>query len=209
MKSEYIDVEYVEVIEEDSMLTKEYLQENPSIIGEEIAKLAKSIEDSKSDIEKIKSRNLWKRLTTNNTKDLADVMLKQNETTTAFLTIVQGIILLSMNNIEVLAQIMDAIEKKEEEDFIRDNQHTSMAKDYLIEAIKSAKKIQNNEYGINEAKEKLKRQAITIENLKEVQQKNLDQIDTLENKVYDINKSIRIKSYVFVALIVILILIKI
>lgn len=209
MKSEYIDVEYVEVIEENSLLTKEYLQENPSVIGVEIAKLARSIEDSKSDIEKIKSRNVWERLTTNNTKDLADVMLKQNETTTAFLTIVQGIILLSMNNTEILSKIMNSIEEKEEEDFIRDNQYTSMAKDYLTEAIKSAKKIQNNENGINETREKLESQAAIIENLKDIQQNNLSKIDILENKIYDINKSIKIKSYIFAVFIVALILMKI
>ena len=130
---------------EIQVLTKEFLENNPTVIGEQIAYLAKSIEETKGDLEEIKNRGFWDKLTSDNTRDLAEAMLKQNETTSAFLTIVQGIILLSMNNIVVLAGIMKSLEKKENADYLKDNKYVNMAKDYLTEAIKSAKKVQQNE----------------------------------------------------------------
>ena len=83
---------------EITVLTKEELEKNPSIIGENLARLAMAIEDNRDDIESIKYRGFWKKLTTNNTRDLAEAMIKQNDTISAFLPIIQGIIFLSMNN---------------------------------------------------------------------------------------------------------------
>lgn len=56
---------------EITVLTKEELEKNPSIIGENLARLAVAIEDNRDDIESIKYRGFWKKLTTNNTRDLA------------------------------------------------------------------------------------------------------------------------------------------
>lgn len=158
--------------EEIMVLTKEELQEKPEVIGESIAQLAQAIVDTKGDIEIIKGRGFWKRLTNNNTRDLAEAMMKQNDTISGFLTIVQGVIFLSMNNVVVLGGIMDALNKQEDANNLRDNQYFNMAKDYLSEAIKSAKKIQANEEEIKKIKAKIVETYIVQEN----QRKQLEKL---------------------------------
>lgn len=138
-----------------TVLTKRELESNPSVIGENLAQLAKAIEDNKEDLSDIKNRGFWDKLTNNNTRDLAEAMIKQNDTISGFLIIVQGIIFLSMNNIVILGGVMDALNKHEKTGEVRDNIYVSMAKDYLGEAIKSAKKVDENKAQINMIQEKL------------------------------------------------------
>lgn len=183
--------ENIEVLNDNTLLTREYLQKNSSIIGEQIANLAKSIEESKGELKEIKDRKWWQKLTTNNTKDLAEAMLKQNEITSAFLTIIQGIIFLSMNNVVVLGGIIQAIEKKENEDFLKDNKYVSMAKDYLTEAIKSAQKVQKNEKEIDKIKEEL-----AITNATDEEQTNMI---TLLEKELNLNKDEDVKQNISIS----------
>ncbi len=159
---------------EITILTKEEIERNPSVIGENLAKLAMAIEDNRNDIESIKYRGFWKKLTNNNTRDLAEAMIKQNDTISALLTITQGIIFLSMSNIVVLGGIMDALNKHEATNQLRDNRYIEMAKDYLGEAIKSARKTKENEDEIIRVKETL---ASCFD--------NLDKQETLLKKLED------------------------
>lgn len=170
--------------EEIMVLTKEELQEKPEVIGESIAQLAQAIVDTKGDIEIIKGRGFWKRLTNNNTRDLAEAMMKQNDTISGFLTIVQGVIFLSMNNVVVLGGIMDALNKQEDANNLRDNQYFNMAKDYLSEAIKSAKKIQENEEEIKKVKTKIVEAA-------HVQEQQREKIEKLTAKMDELLRSKR------------------
>jgi hypothetical protein len=140
---------------EVAVLTKKDLETNPAVIGESIAQLALSIEDTKSGLSSIQDRGFWKRLTSNNTRDLAEAMIQQNDTISAFLTIIQGVIFLSMNNLVVLGGIMDSIKNQEKTNGVRDNKYIGMAKDYLSEAIKSAQKVSSNEKEIERVKNEL------------------------------------------------------
>ena len=164
--------------EEIQVLTKWELESNPSVIGDNLVKLASDIEAAKDNISELKERNLWQRLTNNNTRDFAEVMLKQNDTMSAFMVIVQGIIFLSMNNVVVLGGIMDAINKAEDTNDLRDNKYITLAKDYLSEAIKAARKGEANEKEIENIKAKLvaayKNQENQAALLKEIETK-LDQ----------------------------------
>lgn len=137
------------------VLTKAEVEKDPTSIGEKIAELAYQIEDVKGDLSEIKDRNVWQRLINNNTKDLAVAMIKQNDTISAFLTIVQGIIFLCMTNIVILAGIMDSLKKQENTNEFRDNKYIHMATDYLSEAIKAARKSQSNEKSIIDIKNRL------------------------------------------------------
>lgn len=134
------------------VLSKNELEENPTVIGESLVKLAQSLEDNKSDLSQIKERGFLKKLANNNTRDLAEAMIKQNETITGFLTIVQGVIFLSMNNVVVLGGIMDSLNKSEHKNELRDNKYFNMARDYLSEAILAAQKAVDNEKALKELK---------------------------------------------------------
>ena len=135
------------------VLTKEEIEKNPEVVGQNLAILAKAIEESKADITAIKNRSLWARLWSNNTRDLADTMLKQNEIISAYITVVQGIIWLTMNNIALLALVMDAMEKAEQANALIENRYSKMAKDFM----KAAEKTINNEKEIKELKDEVAR----------------------------------------------------
>ncbi len=139
------------------VLTKEEIEKNPEVVGQNLAILAKAIEESKADITAIKNRSLWARLWSNNTRDLADTMLKQNEIISAYITVVQGIIWLTMNNIALLALVMDAMEKAEQANALIENRYSKMAKDFMTESIKAAEKTINNEKEIKELKDEVAR----------------------------------------------------
>lgn len=138
-----------------ALLSKEELEKNPEIIGDNLRMLAIALKETRGNLEAIKTRSFWKKITCNNTKDLAEALLKQNDSISAFMTIVQGILFLSMNNVAVLGTIMDSLDKTEEANLLRDNEYVSMAKEYLIEAIKTAKRTSNNEKEIERVKNDL------------------------------------------------------
>ncbi len=123
------------------------------MIAESIAELALAIKENKHDLSEIENRKFFQRLVTNNTRDLAHVMIKQNDTISTFLTIVQGVVFLSMNNIVILGGIMESLKKHESTNDFRDNQYMTMAKDFLGEAIKSAQRTTENEQQIVELKD--------------------------------------------------------
>ena len=141
------------------ILTKEEIMKNPEVVGQNLAKLAAAIEESKNDITSIKNRGLWSRLWSNNTRDLADAMLKQNEIIGAYITVVQGIIWLTMNNISLLAIVMDAMEKAQNASGIIENKYSKMAKDFMTESIKAAERTINNENEIRQLKNEVARLA--------------------------------------------------
>lgn len=140
---------------EITLLSKDELEKNPQAIGENIKLLAIALKETKGNLEEIKARGFWKKITCNNTKDLAEALLKQNDSISAFLTIIQGILFLSMNNVAVLGAIMDTLNKAETADELRDNEYATMAREYLSEALKTAKRAANNEDEIKKVKDSL------------------------------------------------------
>lgn len=138
-----------------TFLTKEELEQNPEIIAENIKLLAIALKETKGNLEEIKGRGFWKKITCNNTKDIAEALLKQNDSISAFLTIIQGILFLSMNNVAVLGAIMDSLTKSENANELRDNEYATMAREYLGEALKTATRASNNEEEIQKMKDGL------------------------------------------------------
>lgn len=137
-------------MQEITILSKEELETNPEVVGENLKQLAIALQETRGDLETIKNRNFWKKITSNNTRDLAEAMLRQNDSISAFLVIVQGIVFLSMNNVVVLGGVMDALNKAEETNEVRDNEYVSMAKEYLGEALKNARRTVENERKIKQ-----------------------------------------------------------
>ena len=152
-----------------TLLTREKLENDPQIIAENIKLLAIALKETKGNLVEIKARSFWKKITCNNTKDLAEALLKQNDSISAFLTIIQGILFLSMNNVKVLATIMDTLNKAESADELRDNEYATMAREYLGEALKTAQRAANNEDEIQKVKE------VLIERYKTQAQKDSEQ----------------------------------
>jgi len=118
----------------------EELRENPGEIGAIIAAVAADIENCKADISKIKDRNWFERLFNNNTRDLADQMLKQQNTISVFLWIVQQLMFLNMNNTVLLAAVLEKIDVEVEDRGLFQNEYIKTARDFLQETLTAAKK---------------------------------------------------------------------
>jgi len=117
------------------------VRNNPTKLGELIFQLADDIESCKEDLSTIKNRGWFDRMCSNNTRDLADAMIKQNDTISLFLSIVQSLIVLNLNNTVILAGIQDELTKQETGRGDFSNKYVAMAKDYLTQSITSAKKL--------------------------------------------------------------------
>nr|WP_304219968.1 hypothetical protein [Fredinandcohnia onubensis] len=157
------------------VLTKKTLFDNPTAIGRALADLANAIQRNNGKISEIKDRNFFDRLFTNNTKDLAEAMIAQNDSTSALLTITQGIIFLCMNNVFVLSQLYESMDKQGE---VLDQQNLTirkhgniyfqMAKEYIGEALELAERAKQNEESILLIENHIRSMYISINEQKDI-----------------------------------------
>lgn len=121
------------------IVNSEDLKKNPGEIAQTICDLAAEIESCKANLADIKKRNVWQRITSNNTRDLADAMIKQNDTISTFLNIVQSLIFLNLSNSVFLNAIMEKLNLSEGDRKVSGNKYIAMAKEYLQESITAAR----------------------------------------------------------------------
>jgi DNA repair exonuclease SbcCD ATPase subunit len=122
-----------------TMLNTSELKNNPEEIAEAIHQLAVDIEECKDNLEGIRDRKIFKRIFNNNTRDLAEAMISQNDTISTFLNIVQALILLNLNNCAILAAVMDKLNSFQDSTSDSGNRYLAMAKDYIRESIEASK----------------------------------------------------------------------
>src|SRR5208283_3684612 len=117
------------------------IRNEPSQIARIIFDLAEQIESCKNDLTQIKSRGLWDLLFSSNTRDLADAMLKENDTISLFLSIVQSLIVMNMANAEMLGRIQDELNAQEKSRGKYQNKYISMAKEYIAQSYTAATRL--------------------------------------------------------------------
>ena len=121
------------------------LRTDPKKIAAVIKEVSESIDNCKDDLCEIKNRGLFKRVMNNNVRDLASVMLKQNEAIGVFMNIIQAIIVLNLQNTFMLGQIQQELANLSEAPGSFSNEYLDMAKEMIDEsyqvALNSNKKI--------------------------------------------------------------------
>ena len=136
------------------------LRSNPKEIANMIAIISKDIEDCRNDITNIKDRSFWNRLFSNNTRDLADTLIKQNDTISTFVNIVQVLIGFNLYNANFLSVLYNELTKVAGEAKATNNEYFQLAQDYIFETLKATKKANKkfDEYdnSISEIKTELK-----------------------------------------------------
>jgi hypothetical protein len=142
------------------------VRDNPQRIAQMIIELADDIEICQNDLSKLKERKLFKRIVSNNTKDLADAMIKQNDTISLFLNIVQALIMFNMNNTVILAEIQRELSMHEKGRGDFQNKYVAMAQEYITESYQAALALKNQ----------LEAQSQTIRDLEE----RVSQIDAAQ-----------------------------
>jgi hypothetical protein len=114
---------------------------DPKELGEIIVELATAIESCKDDLQKIRERSIWRRLFANNTRDVADVLIKQNDTISLFLHIVQALTILNVNNSAVLAGIQEQLCRFQDKRGTFTSKYLQMASDYISAALAAARRV--------------------------------------------------------------------
>jgi len=156
----------------------ESIRTNPYKIAEMIKSAAIDIKSCKSNLNTIKDRSWFQRITNNNTADLADAIIRQNDTIQTFFNIVQAIIFLNMNNTYMLGQIMKNLKGFQDDQQLIDNELFDMSAQFLQSALVAAEnannKIDSHEKSLNDISEQFVKKA----KLDEEQNKQIEKLNT-------------------------------
>jgi len=131
-------------------------------------------------------------------------MLKENDTISLFLSIVQSLIVMNMANAEMLGRIQDELNAQEKSRGKYQNKYISMAKEYIAQSYTAAtrlkKKIEENSDEIAEIESALKKeirtnkeQAMEIAELKKASEQTAVLVNTQNRKVAFLEKQIKLQ----------------
>ena len=120
------------------------ISSNPKKISDMILTIAQDIEECKENLMTIKNRDTWQKMFSSNTRDLADAILKQNDTIAVFLYIVQSLIMINMHNIGLLNEVQKELCKHETTKGHFQNKYLEMAKEFISESYRSSLSFKNN-----------------------------------------------------------------
>jgi hypothetical protein len=101
------------------------------------------IQACQGDLKELENRGFFKRMVKNNTADLARVLLKQNATMSAFLSIVQGLVVANLFNASRLALLDDELLKRGHQVSGANRRYLDFAREYISEACMSAQQFKN------------------------------------------------------------------
>jgi hypothetical protein len=113
---------------------------SPDEVFNRIEKLATDFSNAKDNLNKIKDRGFLKKIVSNTTKDLAEAMIRQNDSISAFLTIVRELLSGHLTNVVLLTAVMRKIEIEEKTNHLRDNKYLGVARVCVTEALKTAER---------------------------------------------------------------------
>lgn len=131
---------------------------NPSNIAELITDLAQRIESNKSDLNSILNQDWWDRTfsKSGNIKALAENLIKQNDTISTFLNIVQALIAWNMSNSIYIHEVIRQLDYLSKKRGIDKNTYMGIAKTYLQEGLYAAVQTKKKFDSINSSIDTLK-----------------------------------------------------
>ena len=94
----------------NDLITREELVERAARIDAQLVNLTKELERQRDEIAQIKDRGLIARITQNNTRDLAEILMEQNRRMEEFLAHVQSEVKLIRESIQSRNEFFDPIE---------------------------------------------------------------------------------------------------
>lgn len=117
------------------------VRRDPKQLANMIVDLAKEIEACKDDLKQIRERNVFKRIFSNNSRDVAEVLIRQNDSMSLFLQIVQALTFLNFYNTAVLGGIQEQLCRFQNKRGEFTSKYLQMANEYISEALTSARGI--------------------------------------------------------------------
>jgi len=132
----------------DEIKINKDLRSDPKELASLIISLSNDIEECRNDLTGIKNRKFWKRAFANNTKDLAGALIKQNDSYSTFINIIQVLIGFNLHNAVVLGGLYEELNKISGEAGTTNNEYFQLAQDYIRDALITTKNtnVKFNEY---------------------------------------------------------------
>jgi hypothetical protein len=116
------------------------LRSNPNKLANLIVQISTEINECRNDLSALKERSFWKRTFSNNTRDLADSMIKQNDSISTFINIMQVLIGFNLHNAVVLGGLYQELSNVSGNILLTENEYFNLAKDYISETLTAAQK---------------------------------------------------------------------
>jgi len=162
---------------------------NPALISQDLYDLGSLLDDNKMELNSIKDRGVFKRMFSNNTADIAEQMLKQNEALSLFLNVLQSVVVLTSYNSVHIANIYEKFNIKTNTDKSVTNKYFSYAKEFLQGAMTSTAKVKQKFDTIDENIDRMK-QSIGKKDKVDYEQDKI--IEELKAKLLDDEKKSKV-----------------
>jgi len=155
----------------------------PSQLASEIKELAEALSQSKKEIEDIQNRNIFQRVFSNNTRDLAQAMIKQGDTISGFLELIKGVIFCQIGNLSTLMALRDGLLKQRDDIDDAGKSYIDLAVSFLDEALTTTKVYRDKFELVESSLSEVQRHLIEKARIDEEQNKTIQSIEKhLEKK---------------------------
>ncbi len=118
-------------------LAVEKIAESPEAFDVLVSSIGKKLQEEKKSVEKIRDRNFFKRLFSSNIKDVASIVLSQNETMSHFFVMLQLTAMATKGNAKVLYRICDCLKRGTDAGELEDSSIRRMAISFMEDNIKA------------------------------------------------------------------------
>lgn len=160
----------------DIILSEDAMQ-SPNELAKKIVQLADDIDSCKDDLTQIMDRGWFKRITNNNTRDLAYMQIKQNKSMSLLLMITKESIFHNFNNTVFLGALYEQICKEEKARGNFSCNYLNMAKEFISATLTSSKKHFKRIEDLEEIASDLVKKYNEKEQLDQEQNRRLNEID--------------------------------
>lgn len=128
-----------DIVSKDVQTLINEIMKNPESLKIFIEETNQKLELNKKEVESIKNKNLFSRLFTSNTKDIATALLDQNDTMMKFFQLLQIMTFVSKGNSAMLFGLIESLNKGEQMSSKENGNLFGMAKSFLQQAIDDSK----------------------------------------------------------------------
>ncbi len=111
----------------------------PSQFANAIRELAEALSKNKTNLKEIQNRNLFQRVFSNNTRDIANALIEQGDTISGFLELIKGVIFCQIGNLSTLMALRDGLIMQRVDLDDAGKSYIDLAVNFLDQALETSK----------------------------------------------------------------------
>ena len=169
-------------------LAVEKISESPEAFNVLVSSIGKKLQEEKKSVEKIRDRNFFKRLFSSNIKDVASIVLSQNETMSNFFVMLQLTAMATKGNAKVLYRICDCLKRGTDASELEDSSIRRMAISFMEDNIKAIEEERIRDEAIMKL---LKAYAEFKQAIIDIGEKEKDIEQSIDELTFDIKEDLR------------------